>query len=126
MGHGYIGLRNSIVAADRMAGTIVIGCTAFLSLWLISQAMQTWSDIPSATASSTAEASYGTLISVGAMTAFDLRRLQSRLEGLGFKPGVIDGIAGGRTLDALNRYRETRMLKRVFEINYTTIGDLLD
>jgi peptidoglycan hydrolase-like protein with peptidoglycan-binding domain len=56
----------------------------------------------------------------------ELRTLQSKLDGLGFKPGVVDGIAGGRTLDALNRYRASRMLKQVSEIEYATVGGLLD
>lgn len=126
MGDGYVGFKNSMVAVDRMAGTAVVGCAALLSLWLVSQAIPMWSDSPSATAGSPLEAPHGTLVAAGPLTVADLRTLQSKLEGLGFKPGVIDGIAGGRTLDALNRYREARMLKRVFEIEYATVGGLLD
>jgi len=126
MGGGYVGFKNSVVAADHVAGTAMIGCAALLSLWLVSQAIQMWSDNPSATANSALEASYGTLVAAGPLTAVDLRMLQSKLAGLGFEPGIIDGIAGGRTLDALNRYREARMLKRVFEIEYATVGGLLD
>ena len=126
MGDGYVGFKNSVVAADRMAGTALIGCAAFLSLWLVSQAIQTWPDSPSATAGNMLEAPRGTLVAAGPLTAVDLRKLQSKLAGLGFEPGIIDGIAGGRTLDALNRYREARMLKQVFEIEYATVGGLLD
>ena len=109
-----------------MAGTTVIGCAALLSLWLVSQAAPMWSDSPSALAGSALEAAHGTLVAARPLTAVDLRKLQSKLEGLGFKPGIVDGIAGGRTLDALNRYREARMLKPVFEIKYATVGGLLD
>jgi hypothetical protein len=126
MSDGYVRFKNSVVAADRMAGTTVIGCTALLSLWLVSQAAHTWSDSPNASAGSALEAPRGALIAAGPLTAVDLRKLQSKLDGLGFKPGIIDGIAGGRTLDALNRYREARMLKPVFEIKYATVGGLLD
>jgi lysozyme family protein len=126
MGDGYIGLKNAIVAADRMAGTIVIVCAALVSLWLVNQATQMWPENPSAMASSAPDAPHGTHVATGPLTALDLRKLQSKLEGLGFQPGVIDGIAGGRTLDALNRYREARMLKRVYEIEYATVGGLLD
>lgn len=126
MGDGYVGFKNSVVAADRMAGTTVIGCVALLSLWLLSQAIQMWSDNSGATASGASNASYGTLVAAGSLTAVDLRKLQSKLEGLGFEPGTVDGIAGGRTLDALNRYREAQMLKPVFEIEYATVGGLLD
>jgi hypothetical protein len=126
MGNGYVGFKNSMVAADRMAGTTVIGCAALLSLWLVSQAIPMWWDSPRATAGSALEAPHGTLVAAGPLTVADLRTLQSKLEGLGFKPGVVDGIAGGRTLDALNRYREARTLERVFEIEYATVGGLLD
>ena len=126
MSDGYVRFKNSVVAADRMAGTTVIGCAALLSLWLVSQAAHMWSDSPSASAGSALEAAHGTLVAAGPLTVIDLRKLQSKLEGLGFKPGIIDGIAGGRTLDALNRYREARMLKPVFEIKYATVGGLLD
>jgi len=123
MSDGYVRFKNSVVAADRMAGTTVIGCAALLSLWLVSQAAHMWSDSPSASAGSALD---GTLVAAGPLTVGDLRTLQSKLEGLGFEPGIIDGIAGGRTLDALNRYREARMLKRVFVIEYATVGGLLD
>jgi hypothetical protein len=126
MGNGYVGFKNSMVAADRMAGTTVIGCVAILSLWLVSQAIPMWSDSPSATAGSALETPHGTFVAAGPLTVAELRTLQSKLDGLGFKPGVVDGIAGGRTLDALNRYREARMLKRVSKIEYTTVGGLLD
>lgn len=126
MGNGYVGFKNSMVAADRMAGATVIGCAAILSLWLVSQAIPMWSDSPSAMAGSALEAPHGALAAAGPLTVAELRTLQGKLDRLGFKPGVIDGIAGGRTLDALNRYREARMLKRVSEIEYATVGGLLD
>jgi len=126
MGTGYVGFKNCMVAMDRMAGTAVIGCVALLSLWLISQALQMRSDTADGRASNAMEASYGTLDPAGRLTVSDLRKLQSKLEGLGFEPGVVDGIAGGRTLDALNRYREAEMLERVSEINHATVGALLD
>jgi hypothetical protein len=37
----------------------------------------------------------------------DVRRIQTRLKQAGFNPGAIDGIAGKRTLSALNRYRQS-------------------
>lgn len=126
MRDGYVGFKNSVVAADRIAGTTVIGCAALLSLWLVSEAIQPWPDGPSAKPRSALEAPGGTFIAAGPLTAVDLRKLQSKLEGLGFEPGIVDGIAGGRTLDALNRYREARMLKQAFEIEYATVGGLLD
>ena len=126
MGNGYVGFKNSMVAADRMAGTTVIGCAAVLSLWLVSQAIPMWWDRPTASAGSALGAPRGTFVAAGPLTVAELRTLQSKLDGLGFKPGVVDGIAGGRTLDALNRYRASRMLKRVSEIEYATVGGLLN
>lgn len=126
MGNGYAGFKNTMVAADRIAGTTVIGCAAVLSLWLVSQAIPMWSDSPGAMAGSALEAPHGAPVAAGPLTVAELRTLQSKLDGLGFKPGVVDGIAGGRTLDALNRYRASRMLKQVSEIEYATVGGLLD
>jgi hypothetical protein len=40
-------------------------------------------------------------------SAADVRRIQTRLKQDGFNPGPIDGIAGKRTLSALNRYRQS-------------------
>ena len=88
MGDGYVRFKNSVVAADRMAGTTVIGCAALLSLWLVSQAAPMWSDSPSASAGSALETPLGTLVAAGPLTVADLRTLQSKLEGLGFKPGI--------------------------------------
>jgi hypothetical protein len=126
MRDGYFAFKNSVVAADRIAGTTVIGCVALLSLWLVSQVIQPWPDSPSEKSGRALVAPRGTFVAAGPLTAVDLRKLQSKLEGLGFEPGIVDGIAGGRTLDALNRYREARMLKQVSEIEYATVGGLLD
>jgi len=54
------------------------------------------------------------------MTVAAVRQLQSKLQVLGFDPGVIDGIPGGRTLDTLNHYRETKNLPGVSQIEYDT------
>ena len=45
---------------------------------------------------------------------------------LGFDPGAIDGIRGGRTLDARNHYREAKNPPRVSQIEYETAAGLLD
>lgn len=60
------------------------------------------------------------------MTVAAIRQLQSKLQVLGFNPGVIDGIRGGRTLDVLNHYRETKNLPRVSRIKYAIVAGLLD
>ena len=129
LGHNHkrTAFRDRMVAFDRMAGTTLLACVAVLSLWFASQAIQMrWLDIPSATASS-ADAAYDSkLIAREPMTAAAVRQLQSKLEVLGFDPGVIDGIRGGRTLDALNHYRETKNLPRVSQIEHDTVAGLLD
>jgi len=60
------------------------------------------------------------------LTSADVRQLQSRLQVLGFNPGRIDGIVGGRTLDALNHYRATKDLKRVYAVDRAAVADLLN
>jgi hypothetical protein len=60
------------------------------------------------------------------MREADIHTLQTKLGKLGFEPGYIDGVLGGRTLDALNRYRESKNLPGVASVNYGTVADLLE
>lgn len=116
-----------MVALDRMAGTTVLACVAVLSVWLIGQAIQVrLLDVASITASSADAAFDSKFVASEPLTVAAVRRLQNRLQVLGFDPGVVDGISGGRTLDALNHYRETINLPRVSRIEYTTVAGLLD
>lgn len=54
----------------------------------------------------------------------DVRALQTRLKDSGFDPGPLDGIAGKRTLAALNAYRQSVQLSPVLAVSRATIGDL--
>jgi hypothetical protein len=54
----------------------------------------------------------------------DIRILQTRLKESGFDPGPIDGLAGRRTLSALNAYRESIRLAPVLVVSRETIGAL--
>ena len=129
LGHSHrrTAFKDQMVAIDRMAGTTVLACIAVLSIWLVSQAIQMrWLDASSVTANSANAAFDGRFVAGEAMTVAAVRQLQSKLQVLGFDPGVIDGIRGGRTLDALNHYRGTKHLPRVSQIEYETAAGLLD
>lgn len=54
----------------------------------------------------------------------DIRMMQTRLRESGFDPGPIDGIAGKRTLAALNAYRQSVSLSPVLIVSRETIGAL--
>jgi len=54
----------------------------------------------------------------------DIRAIQSRLKRNGFDPGPIDGVAGQRTLSALNAYRQSVGLASVQAISRETLGQL--
>jgi hypothetical protein len=54
----------------------------------------------------------------------DIRMVQARLQESGFDPGPIDGIAGKRTLAALNAYRHSVSLSPVVIVSRETIGAL--
>lgn len=56
----------------------------------------------------------------------DVRQLQDRLAQLGYAPGKVDGIAGTRTLDALNAYRAAQSMAPADAVDYGTVGALLD
>lgn len=63
---------------------------------------------------------------VAPLSADDVRQLQLKLEMFGFAPGKIDGMAGPRTLGALNAYRQSRNLEPATSINYGSVEGLLD
>ena len=119
-----------LVALDRIAGTAMIASAMVLSVWLMSVASGAGLlRIPSATAYSM-DASATDQQAAGAIADHlkwsDVRNVQAKLTTLGFDPGTVDGIAGRRTLDALNRYRETRLLGKVAWVDRATVADLLD
>lgn len=124
-------LTDRAVALDRIAGTSVLFCAAALLTWLV--ATQTaLLDIPSAMASTAYQATFGTqfnpdeTLAAKPMKARDIRVMQRKLKQLGFDPGAIDGVAGKRTLEALNRYREAKHLEQVSAIDRGAAGALLD
>lgn len=127
-------LSERAVALDRMAGSLFLGCTAIAAVWLASQAMPTNPlGVPPMAESAQAAAAPeleleapGAESPPGPMTAAEIRQLQTRLMALGFDPGPIDGIAGPRTLQALNLYRASVELDRVHSIDRSTVADLAD
>lgn len=58
------------------------------------------------------------------LTAADIRGVQAALKGKGFDPGPIDGIAGKRTLAALNAYRQSLHLSPVPAVSRESISAL--
>ena len=54
----------------------------------------------------------------------DIRMVQTRLRESGFDPGAIDGVAGKRTLAALNAYRRSVGLSPALIVSRETIGAL--
>ena len=118
-----------LVALDRIAGMTMIAGGMVLSVWLMIVAADAGLlRIPSATADS-ADAAID--VQAGRTLAdhlkwSEVRDVQTKLATLGFDPGIIDGIAGQRTLEALNRYRETHLLDRAAWVDRTTVADLLD
>lgn len=123
---GYDRFKRNLVVLDYMAGTTALVCIAVLSIWLISQVLPMRLGVQSATADVAYAAPYDLLALPVPATPVNLRELQSKLERLGFNPGAVDGIAGGRTLDALNRYRESRNLARASKIDNAATAGLLD
>ena len=59
-----------------------------------------------------------------AITNPQIPGLQVALRAKGLYPGPIDGIAGKRTLAALNAYRQSISLAPVLAVNRETIGRL--
>lgn len=59
-------------------------------------------------------------------SAADVRRIQTSLKRDGFNPGPIDGIAGKRTLSALNRYRQSIHLPPAQTLSRDAVAPLLN
>jgi hypothetical protein len=118
-----------LVALDRIAGTTLIACTMVAALWLTSVVADSGLlRIPSATADSASTATETQTAHAVAdrLKWSEVRNLQIKLSELGFDAGKPDGIAGARTLDALNRYRATQSLDRISWVDRSTIAHLLD
>lgn len=129
-GEQRVSLGDRLVALDRIAGTTMIAGAMVMSVWAMSVASGAGLlRIPSATANSV-DASAIEAQGAGAVADHlkwsEVRNLQAKLVTLGFDPGTLDGIAGRRTLDALNRYRETKLLEGVTRVDRATVADLLD
>lgn len=120
---------------ERVAGLLAIGLVALVPLW----AMMPRSDVSMAEASEAAEPAAGSatfmppLLNQGAVlnrleanrvSASDIRALQSELKQRGFNPGPVDGVAGERTLSALNRYRKSVHLAPVPAVSHEAIAAL--
>ncbi len=58
------------------------------------------------------------------MSRSDVRAVQSQLRLRGFDPGPIDGLAGKRTLSALNAYRQSVSLLPVQAVSRETVAEL--
>lgn len=63
-------------------------------------------------------------LDAGELSRSDIRLVQTRLRQAGFDPGPIDGIAGKRTLAALNAYRQSINLSPAPVVSRETIGAL--
>lgn len=128
---------------DWAAGAAVLALIAGMSLWLVNEhaRMNGASLISETEAASLTDSTspngvhvmampnldaLATRIVHGKLSAEDVRVLQTRLKDMGFEPGIIDGIAGGRTLDALNRYRASERLAPADRVDYGSVGHLLD
>ena len=123
-------LSERALALDRIAGTLVVFCALLSAAWLATQILPT--DMPAVAESAQADAAAadGNLQALRPdaerLDTAELRAVQIRLRSLGFDPGVIDGIAGARTLGALNQYRASRNLGRVSWIDRANVAGLLN
>lgn len=129
-------LSDRAVALDRIAGSTLLAGVAAAGFWLVAQTLPlSQLQLPAVADSAHAAAAAAPSLDLQRLSAEaaaeplspgDIRQLQSRLQRMGFNPGVVDGIVGGRTLDALNRYRATKDLARVWQVDRGAAADLLN
>ena len=121
-----VSLGDRLLALDRIAGTTLIACAMVAIVGSVSVVLDAGLlRIPSATANTATEAQPAQAVA-DRLKWSEVRDLQTRLGQLGFDPGKLDGIAGPRTLDALNRYRQTQSLDPIASVDRTTIAGLLN
>lgn len=58
------------------------------------------------------------------LSSSDIRTVQAQLKRRGFDPGPVDGIAGKRTLSALNAYRQSIRLSPAQVVSRETVSAL--
>jgi hypothetical protein len=120
---------------ERIAGFLAIGLVVAVPLyWVVSVSQISLVEVSEAAEPSIGPATFEPLpVNTGAtlnrpeadkLGAADVRAVQARLKSLGFSPGPIDGVAGKRTLSALNRYRQSIHLLPVQTVSRTTVSDL--
>ncbi|WP_119304702.1 peptidoglycan-binding domain-containing protein [Dongia deserti] len=63
-------------------------------------------------------------LETNSLSASEIRTVQTQLKHKGFDPGPIDGIAGQRTLSALNAYRQSIRLSPVLAVSRETVSAL--
>jgi hypothetical protein len=122
---------------ERIAGCFALG----LMIMVPAYGMVSSSDISLVEESVAAETTTGTValdpppinfeavlnrVETDQLTQADVRTVQTRLKLAGFDPGPIDGLAGKRTLSALNAYRQSLRLSPVLAVSRETIGALGD
>jgi hypothetical protein len=127
-------LSDRALALDRIAGSLFLACMGALAIWLASQTLPA-NPLQIPLIGESAQAASGTteveLSRSGAeaanhMSSAEIRALQGRLKALGFDPGAIDGVAGPRTLQALNEYRASMDLGGATRVDRTSVAELLD
>ena len=124
-GGGTFGER--LVALDRIAGSTVMLGAVCVAVWIMGQASPMTVLEPASATAATAAPELGLPEpETVPLTSAEVRKIQARLHAFGFSPGRADGIAGGRTLDALNRYRAAKGLERVSYMDRATVTDLLN
>jgi hypothetical protein len=122
---------------ERVAGFFALGLMVMVPLY----GMVSSSDVSLVEESVAAETTTGPLglepppvnfaavlnrVETDQLTKADVRTVQSQLKLKGFDPGPIDGVAGKRTLSALNAYRKSLRLSPVLAVSRETIGTLGD
>jgi hypothetical protein len=121
------------LALDRIAGSLCLVCSAVIMVWLANLALPAGllqvpliGESAQAAAPDAESEAPGAQATTRQLSAGDIRTLQSRLKSLGFDPGAIDGIAGPRTLQALNLYRASMKLEHVSYVDRSTVADLTE
>ena len=119
---------------ERIAGFLAIAIVMAVPLYSVvgsgfslvesSEAAETSTGLRGFTPPLVNQAAVMSRLETDRLTRSDIRAIQTQLKLNGFDPGAIDGVAGKRTLAALNAYRQAVRLAPVQAVSREAVGQL--
>lgn len=114
------------VALDRLAGSLFLAVVLLGSVWVADRAgLLTLPAVAESAQASSRELAAESAPAERPLNAAEVRQVQRNLKALGFDPGPVDGVAGRRTLSALNAYLASAGQGTALKVTHASAAGLL-